>query len=61
MAAIKLKKSKLNELLMGIHTHAEIANENDPEQIVYLEKDIIQLLLKLKENKDVLNDFEIIE
>lgn len=59
MAAIKLNRCTLSELLITIHTHAELANESDPEQIVYLEKDIVQLLLKVKENKDLLNDFEI--
>lgn len=56
MAAIRLKKNKLCELLVAIHTHAEIANEEDTDQIVYREKDIIELLQKLKENNDILNE-----
>ena len=61
MPAIKLKKSKLSELLIGIHTHAEIAYEEDPEQIVYCEKDIIELLKIIKENKELLDDFELVK
>lgn len=30
--------------LTPFHTHAEIANETNPEQIVYYEKDVIALL-----------------
>ncbi len=59
MAAVKLKRCILSDLLIGFHTHAELANESDPGQIVYLEKDVVDLLLKLKENKEMLNDFEI--
>lgn len=60
MAAIKLKRSKLADLLTSKHTHAELAYENNPEQIVYLEKDIVELLLKVKESPEMLNDFEIL-
>lgn len=51
-----IKKSKLSELLTSIHTHAELASEENPEQIVYLEKDIIELLEKLKGNNSILNE-----
>lgn len=34
----------LNWILFQIHTHAEIAYDIDPEQIVYREKDILKLL-----------------
>ncbi|MEP6949251.1 MAG: hypothetical protein ABI863_08260 [Ginsengibacter sp.] len=56
MPAIILKKSKLSELLTAIHAHAEIANEENTDQIVYREKDVIELLNKLKENNDILNE-----
>ena len=50
------KKSKLSILLIAIHTHAEIANEENTDQIVYREKDIIELLKKLKEDENILKD-----
>jgi hypothetical protein len=61
MSSIRLKRSKLSELLVGCHTHAEIAYEENCNQIVYKEKDIIDLLKKIKENKTLLDDFEIDE
>lgn len=59
MAAIKLKRGKLSDLLISQHTHAEYASEDDPEQIVYLEKDVVELILKIKANPELLNDFDI--
>ena len=56
MTANIVKKSKLSELLTSIHTHAEIANEENTDQIVYREKDLIQILIHLKNNNDILKD-----
>jgi len=49
-------KSKLSTLLSAIHTHAEIANEENTDQIVYRERDIIELLKKIKEDENILKD-----
>lgn len=42
-----ISAENLGGLLFGIHSHAEIENDIDPEQIVYREEDIIKLLKKL--------------
>lgn len=38
----------------------ELADEDSPEQIGYLEKDITGLLLKIQESPEILNDFEML-
>ncbi|MEO6302528.1 MAG: hypothetical protein ABIP51_05090 [Bacteroidia bacterium] len=38
---------ELGEKLFLIHTHAEIVFDQNPNQIVYREKDIIELLKEL--------------
>lgn len=50
-----IKESKLSILLSAIHTHAEIANEESTDQIVYRERDVIELLKKIKEDVNILN------
>lgn len=59
MAAIKLKRGRLSDLLISRHFHAESASEDDPDQIVYLERDVVNLILKIKANPELLNDFDI--
>ncbi len=44
---VKLTAKQLAEELFKIHTHAELVNDQDSGQIVYKEKDIINLLIKL--------------
>lgn len=41
--------SPIEKRLFEIHTHAEIAHVMDPDQMVYTEKDVIQLLKDIRD------------
>jgi hypothetical protein len=42
-----IPSNTMARILDAIHTHAEIANHQNPEQRVYREKDVVELLAKL--------------
>lgn len=52
-----MNKKKLSLALYRIQTHAEIANDIDPNQIVYRHKDIVSLLKKLGYEVDDVYEF----
>jgi len=43
--------NQLGKLLFDIHTHAEIVSDENSDQIVYREKDVIELLIDLGHDK----------
>lgn len=46
------------EKLFKIHTHADIANDQNPSQIVYREADVIALLIELGHEAPVWDEDE---
>lgn len=43
----KMKGNTIAKILCLLHTHAEIVNDQDPDQKVYREEDVIKLLIAL--------------
>jgi len=48
---IEDESDELNKWLFQHHSHAEIQHVINPEGIVYREKDVIELIKLLRENK----------
>ena len=50
------ENNELEKLLFERHTHAEIANDHEPDQIVYTEKDVLDIIEWVLKNADRVRD-----